>query len=274
MIIPSFQSIPIDHYENGQLWKQEDWVAQEDPLEIQIGTPGNFFPLSITMRTPGQDRELAIGFCLTEGILQSPDDVLSIHETSGDSGDIIYLEIKGGYDPSRFKAERNFYATSSCGVCGKASIDALRQVAPWLMESNSIQVPASLITALPEVLKKAQPIFEKTGGLHASGLFDMHGTLLALFEDVGRHNALDKLIGSCFEQSLCPLHDRILVVSGRASFELVQKAYMAAIPIMIAVGAPSSLAVELARETGMTLCGFTKANKMNIYSGGQRILID
>jgi len=250
----------------------EDLLAVEEPLEIRIiyGSEKERQQknISVTMCTPGHDAELATGFLFTEGIICSKEDILN-YTSSGDN--IVTVELRPGisFDPQ--KIERHFYTSSSCGVCGKSSIDAVRNVFNSKQIKDNIKINASVITKLPEALRKQQEVFEHTGGLHASALFDIDGHLLLTREDVGRHNALDKLVGAALMAGDLPLDHHILLLSGRASFELIQKAAMAGIKIVCAVGAPSSLAVELAKETEMTLIGFLRDGRFNIYCGEQRI---
>jgi FdhD protein len=237
--------------------RERDAVAVEEPLEIRIGGE----PVAVTMRTPGHDEELALGFCLSEGLeprsASLPDDLAA--NTVDVSAD--------GFDPERLR--RSFYTTSSCGVCGKGALEAVRVEAKPVV--SELRVTASLISALPERLRESQAAFTETGGLHATGLFDSAGELLCVREDVGRHNAMDKVIGWAFREEKLPLHDSILCVSGRLSFELVQKAAVAGCPILVAVGAPSTLAVELGAEQGITLCGFVRGGRMNVYTRPDRI---
>jgi len=261
-----------------------DVLAMEEPLEIRLGfTDGRHKAVSITMRTPGEDGELAVGFLFTEGILKSAEQVkqvrhcgLKIGKVKGTvdrasalNSNTIRVDLTDGVELDLKGLERHFYTTSSCGVCGKSSIEAL-QTGARKIEAD-LTVDSDVIHGLPETLRSAQSTFDKTGGIHASALFKADGTLDIVREDVGRHNALDKVIGAKFLEGETPLSDRILLVSGRASFELVQKALMAGIPILAAVGAPSSLAVELAKEFGMTLIGFVRDGRFNIYSGGERV---
>jgi FdhD protein len=235
-----------------------DVVAVEEPLEIRIAGA----PVAVTMRTPGHDEELALGFALSEGLrprgARPPDDL---------GANTIELDAPD-FDPERLR--RSFYTSSSCGVCGKGALDAVAVEAPRV--ESELQVAAGLIASLPERLRAGQAGFSATGGLHATGLFDVRGELIALREDVGRHNALDKVIGRAFLDGLLPLTDAILCVSGRLSFELVQKAAVAGCPLLVAVGAPSSLAVELARDRGVTLCGFVRNRRMNVYSEPWRVV--
>ncbi|HEY6062300.1 MAG TPA: formate dehydrogenase accessory sulfurtransferase FdhD [Chitinophagaceae bacterium] len=250
----------------------EDLLAVEQPLEIGIvygsGKERLRKNVSVTMCTPGNDTELACGFLFTEGIISCKEDILGC-ASSGDN--IVTLELRPGisFDPQ--KIERHFYTSSSCGVCGKSSIDAVKNVFNNSPVKDNIRINPSVLTELPESLRKQQEVFKHTGGLHASALFDMDGHLLLTREDVGRHNALDKLVGAALATGDIPLDHHILLLSGRASFELIQKAAMAGIKIVCAVGAPSSLAVELAKETDMTLVGFLRDGRFNIYSGEQRI---
>ncbi len=250
----------------------EDLLAVEEPLEIRIiyGTEKERQQknISVTMCTPGHEGELATGFLFTEGIISNKEDILNC-ASSGDN--IVTVGLRPGisFDPQ--KIERHFYTSSSCGVCGKSSIDAVKNVFNNKPGKDNIRLDASVLTKLPGSLRKQQEVFEHTGGLHASALFDLDGQLLITREDVGRHNALDKLVGAALTAGDIPLDHHILLLSGRASFELIQKAAMAGIKIVCAVGAPSSLAVEMAKETGMTLVGFLRDGRFNIYSGEQRI---
>jgi len=254
----------------------EDQVAVEEPLEIQIQFVENgnttTKSISVTMRTPGNDSELAIGFLFTEGILFNPAQVKDVFADEIDKNKIM-VTLHDGELPILKSAERNFYTTSSCGVCGKASIDAIKTVSAYGITQDSFRVTQEVLCRLPKLLREQQAIFESTGGLHASALFTTDGDFFLLREDVGRHNALDKVIGASFLNLQLPLSDIILLLSGRASFELIQKAVMAGIKIVAAVGAPSSLAVSLAQENEVTLIGFLKADRFNIYSGAKRIVL-
>ncbi len=259
----------------------------EEPLEIRIGIPGSGHrAISITMRTPGEDAELAAGFLFTEGIVRSPDQIkqirhcgLKIRKGSGAldrasalNSNTIRVDLREGIDIDLNRLERHFYTTSSCGVCGKSSIDALYNSAEKLTDLEDPKIDSDLIHMLPERLRASQDVFDQTGGIHASALFSRDGELEIVREDVGRHNALDKVIGAKFLAGELPLSEKILLVSGRTSFELVQKALMAGIPILVAVGAPSSLAVELAKEFGMTIAGFVRGDSFNVYTGKSRII--
>lgn len=250
--------------------KQEpDFVAVEEPLEIQIGyTDGIRLArtVSITMRTPGNDQELAAGFLFSEGILQSASQVATV--LAGRNS--VRVELQPGVEIDWPSLERHVYTSSSCGVCGKTSIDAVRGQTCAALGDGPV-VSAHVLAGLPDALRAAQRAFDTTGGLHAAGLFTSDGRLLEAREDVGRHNALDKLLGARFLRGALPAADVLLAVSGRASFELVQKALTAGVPVMAAVGAPSSLAVDLAHDAGMTLAGFVRGGGFNIYSGAFRI---
>jgi FdhD protein len=236
---------------------ETDEVAAEEPLEIRV----NGRPVAVTMRTPGHDEELALGFCLSEGIEPRKASL------PADLGANTVEVDAPGFDPARLA--RSFYTTSSCGVCGKGALEAVAVEAPRV--ESDLTVPAGLVAALPERLRVGQEAFAATGGLHATGLFDQGGELLALREDVGRHNAMDKVIGWAFGEGLLPLGRSILCVSGRLSFELVQKAAVAGCPLLVAVGAPSTLAVDLARDRGITLCGFVRDGRTNVYTEPWRV---
>jgi len=268
----SILTVPIQRIEADSTSPLLDLLAIEEPLEIRIGDK----TISLTMRTPGHDFELAAGFLFTEGILTGAHQILHIRRSEirsnpRQTGNSVTVELNPGVEVDFDRLQRHFYTTSSCGVCGKASIEALQtQGCPRLPHNQPVVNPA-IIHRLPETLRREQAVFERTGGLHAAALFDAHGKLLLLREDVGRHNAVDKLIGAEMLAQHTPLDNRILLVSGRASFELAQKALMASIPILAAVGAPSSLAVETAQRFNMTLLGFVRDQRFNIYSGASRI---
>jgi len=236
---------------------ERDLIAVEEPLEIRIGGR----PVAVTMRTPGHDEELALGFCVSEGLRPAaarlPDDL---------AANAVEVEAPG-FDPSRL--QRSFYTSSSCGVCGKGALEAVAVDAGRV--ESPLTVTGALVATLPDRLREAQAAFAATGGLHAAGLFDRDGELLCLREDVGRHNALDKVVGWAFAGGRLPLDGNLLCVSGRISFELVQKAAVAGSPILVAVGAPSSLAVELASDRGITLCGFVRGGRLNVYTERWRI---
>jgi FdhD protein len=258
-------TVPIHRFEGDASASAQDLVAAEDPLQISV----NGHNLAITMRTPGHDRELAAGFLFTEGIVRDRAEIASM-TTDGKGGIDVTLSGGAEIDPERFA--RNFYLTSSCGVCGKASIEALQSIGCPYLSRDGFCVSPSLIATLPDKLRASQKVFEHTGGLHGSALFDAKsGAMLAAREDVGRHNALDKLIGAAFLEGHTPLDHAILLLSGRISFELVQKALMAGIPVVAAVGAPSSLAIETARRFNMTLIGFLRGLRFNLYAGEWRV---
>jgi FdhD protein len=250
-----------------------DLLAVEEPLEIRLSctVDGRRVSrgVSVTMRTPGHDRELAVGFLFTEGIVTAREQIAAVR--GSDAGNVVCVELRPEVAVDLARLDRHFYTTSSCGVCGKASLEAVRVCAPHRAAAGRPVVEAAIIHRLPETLRAAQTVFDRTGGLHASALFDVRGDLLCLREDVGRHNALDKLIGCQFLDSRMPLSETVLLVSGRASFELVQKAAVAGIAVLVAVGAPSSLAVDLAREHGLTILGFVSTDRFNIYTGTDRI---
>lgn len=259
-----------------------DLVSVEEPLEIRLGygseADRDKKSISITMRTPGHDFELALGFLFTEGIIQSNKDVSSIRycsepETPDAVDNIVVVELNTDVPVDFKQLERHFYTTSSCGVCGKASIEAVQQSNCPVIAKRKDMVQASLLHELPALLRKKQSLFEYTGGIHGCALFTADGELLAMREDVGRHNALDKLIGAVLSSDDIDTSDSILLLSGRISFELVQKAAMASIPMVAAVGAPSSLAVQSAQELGITLAGFVRDHRFNIYTHQERIAL-
>ena len=266
---------------DGKLSDASDRLALEEPLEIRLdyadGALRREKSISITMRTPGNDDELAAGFLFTEGILRSPEDVVSILPCGPRTGphqgqNIIKVKLRDEAQISWPKLERHFYATSSCGVCGKASLDALEVQGLTPISPDGFRFLTSQIAQLSPRMREKQAVFDQTGGLHASALFNVQGDLMALREDVGRHNALDKLLGAQFLARSTPLSQVLLFLSGRASFELVQKAVVAGIPFIAAVGAPSSLAVELAKKFNVTLLGFVRDDRFNIYHGGWRLM--
>ena len=237
---------------------EPDEIAVEEPLEIRVAGR----PIAVTMRTPGHDEELGVGFLRSEGI-----PAVSAGPTADLAANVIDVEVDGEVDFERLA--RNFYTSSSCGVCGKGALEAVAVEAPPV--ESDLVASAELVAGLPDRLREAQPTFAATGGLHATGLFASEGELLVVREDVGRHNAMDKVVGWAFGRGLLPLSDKILCVSGRLSFELVQKAAVAGCPLVVAVGAPSTLAVNLARDRGVTLCGFVRGGRVNVYSEPQRV---
>ncbi|MFC7342230.1 formate dehydrogenase accessory sulfurtransferase FdhD [Saccharopolyspora griseoalba] len=250
-----------------------DTLAAEEPLEIRV----NGKPLSVTMRTPGHDVELAHGFLLTEGVIGDREELASARycDSPGPDGrntyNVLDIALAPGVAPPDASVERNFYTTSSCGVCGKAALDSVKLRTRHSPATDPLSVTAETVIGFPEQLRAAQRVFDSTGGLHAAGLFDADGGLLVVREDVGRHNAVDKALGWALLERRVPLTGCVLMVSGRASFELVQKAAMAGVPMLTAVSAPSSLAVDLAEEQGMTLIGFLRGSSMNVYTGAERI---
>ncbi|GGN89735.1 sulfurtransferase FdhD [Actinoplanes lobatus] len=250
---------------------RQDHLTAEEPLEIRVGKK----PLAVTMRTPGHDIDLAMGFLLSEGVISRAGDVTTAQLCAGTDTPNTYNVVDVVLDPSVpppvTDPSRNFYTTSSCGVCGKASIDAVRVRSHFDVAADPMRVPAGLLAGLPEKLRAAQRTFDRTGGLHAAGLFTAEGELVVLREDVGRHNAVDKVLGWALREGRLPLTGHVLLVSGRASFELTQKAWMAGLPMLAAVSAPSTLAAELAEEAGMTLVGFLREPRMNVYSGAHRV---
>jgi FdhD protein len=254
---PPYSAAAVDVVRLPDGRSERDQVAVEEPLEIRIGGR----PVAVTMRTPGHDEELALGFCLSEGlrphVARVPDDL------AANTVDVDAPE----FDPARL--QRSFYTSSSCGVCGKGALEAVAVDSPRV--ESQLHLPLSLVVSLPDRLREAQAAFAATGGLHATGLFSADGDLLCAREDVGRHNAMDKVIGWAFGAGRLPLEDAMLCVSGRLSFELVQKAAVAGCPVLVAVGAPSSLAVSLARDRGITLCGFVRGGAANVYTEAWRI---
>ena len=259
--------------------RADDAVAVEEPVEIRLGFERRGRrvqkPVSVTMRTPGNDFELAAGFLFAESILTSADQVREIRhcgdpEAGRENDNVVRVELADGVDVQLMRLERHFYTTSSCGVCGKTSLEAL-EVTGCAPIDDPIRLSADVVHALPDKARSAQEVFASTGGLHAAALFDADGTLLDVREDVGRHNAMDKLVGSRFLTGDLPMRGRVVLLSGRASFELLQKALMARVPVVAAVGAPSSLAVELAEQFGITLLGFVRAERFNVYTHPRRI---
>jgi FdhD protein len=259
----------------GGAHRSPDRLAVEEPLELRVsGTP-----LAVTMRTPGHDVELAHGFLLTEGVIGAMPDVAtarycdSVDDSGRNTYNVLDVALSPGVPPPDPGVQRNFYTTSSCGVCGKASLDAVRLRSRFSSAADPLTLTPALLATLPDRLREAQRVFDSTGGLHAAGLFSSGGALLVAREDVGRHNAVDKALGWALLNGHIPATGCVLMVSGRASFELVQKAVMAGVPALAAVSAPSSLAVDLAAESGLTLVGFLRGASMNIYTGTDRITL-
>jgi FdhD protein len=291
---PSVRSADIFRVKQGEAAMMQDAVAVEEPLEIQLvyGPTDNrkVKSISITMRTPGNDDELAVGFLMTEGVVRDETHITSIESPpalknalpngsdarqaalpAGPRSQVIRVELSPEVEVSMSTLERNFYTTSSCGVCGKTSLLALRTLCPFPQRDN-FMIRSDILCTLPQQLQPVQAAFKETGGLHAASLFTAEGRLHSVREDVGRHNALDKLLGEAFLEDAVPLRDYLLLLSGRASFELLQKAVMGGIPMVAAIGAPSSLAIEVAREFSITLVGFLRPGSFNIYSAPGRIL--
>ena len=289
----STATLKVQRMQGRRLISRRDVVTTEEPMEVRVvcGNKGRpqAHSVAVTMRTPGNDIELAAGFLLTEGIIRGKGDIKRISKRLAKEVEVpvlrmrtnptieeasntinVYLRAEVDFGPELLT--RNFYTTSSCGVCGRASLEALRLRGCPTVAQDRPKVRAEVIGQLPELLREAQSVFDKTGGLHAAALFDGEGNLLTLREDVGRHNAMDKLIGHYLLKGTLPLSDYLVLVSGRASWELMQKALVAGIPMLVAVGAPSSLAVDLAQEFGMTLVGFARRESFNIYAGTGRVL--
>jgi FdhD protein len=274
MVIPRMVSVTgVKEWRDGELRPQEDYLVAEEPLEIRVGEVA----VSVTMRTPGHDLELATGFLFTEGLITGRDQIASVRyeaDEKQNGANRVRVDLASGVALDPEASRRNFYTSSSCGVCGKASIDSVR-----VRNIQSIAEPIpgqgavdpEVLCRLPDQLRAAQQVFERTGALHAAGLFSMSGELLVLREDVGRHNAVDKVIGWALANDLVPLSKALLMVSGRGGFEIVQKALVAGLPVLASVSAPSDLAVKLAREFGMTLIGFLRGRRFVVYSGAERL---
>lgn len=276
MDVVATQPVEVEKVRADGRVRREDWVAVEEPLEIRIELPGEEGegrPISVTMRTPGQDVELALGFLYGEGLIRDRAAVRGARHC-GPTGNVVRVELRAGSDFDFRRLERNFYTTSSCGVCGKASIEAVTGNVLVRRIETSWSIAADALLDLPLRLRAAQTSFEVTGGLHAVGLFTRAGELVAVHEDVGRHNAFDKLVGSRLLADALPLSDSIVLLSGRASFELVQKAGAAGVPLLAAIGAPSSLAINLAQTAGITLVAFLREGTFNVYAHGQRVRLE
>lgn len=272
MKTPASTDFSIYKFKDGISTEQSDTLACEEPLEIVLRFESGYFPaeknVSVTMRTPGSDAELAAGFPFTEGILSQPSDIVKVEQTEPNR---IAVWVESGKIRDLSRLERHFYTSSSCGVCGKSSMDAVRSVAGKSALADGFTFSGSILPGLNQSVRDKQKLFSNTGGLHASALFSGSGALLEIYEDVGRHNALDKLIGRHVMDGKTDLSSSILFLSGRACSELIQKAVMARIPVICALGAPSSLAVELAREFNITLIGFLKSDGFNLYSAPHRL---
>ena len=261
----------VSEWDDGKVCRKDDYLAAEEPLEIRIGRD----PLSVTMRTPGHDLELAAGFLFTEGLVEHREQIVKLEGASSGAdskhGNVVQVQLAPEAAPDFEKMRRHFFAASSCGICGKASIDSVRS--RLLQPPNpDFRFEAEVLLRLPDALRASQAVFGRTGGLHAAALFDASGKLLVLREDIGRHNAVDKVIGWALLEGRLPLGDSALLVSGRGGFEIVQKAIVAGLPIVACVSAPSSLAVQLARELHLTLIGFLRGRRFVIYCGEERIL--
>jgi FdhD protein len=260
----------VSEWDDGKLRRKDDYLAAEEPLEIRVGDE----PLSVTMRTPGHDLELAAGFLFTEGLVQKHAQITSLVssalENGSNSGNVVRTQISPDVALDREQMRRHFLAGSSCGICGKASIDAIRSRC-LVTPNEGFRLDAEILVRLPEILRSSQDVFERTGGLHAAALFNSLGELLVLREDIGRHNAVDKVIGWALLEDRVPIADCVLLVSGRGGFEIVQKAIVAGLPVVASVSAPSSLAVQLARELRLTLIGFLRGRRFVIYSVKERI---
>jgi FdhD protein len=265
---------PAHHLAGDDAVTRPETLAVEEPLEIRV----NGTPITVTMRTPGSDMELAQGFLLTEGVIAERDDVLTVRYCRGSTDDgvntynVLDVTLAPGVAAPHLDVTRNFYTTSSCGVCGKASLEAVQTTSRHCPGDDPATVSAETLTAMPEQLRSSQRVFATTGGLHGAALFDVDGTMLAIREDIGRHNAVDKVVGWALESNRIPLSGTVLLVSGRASFELTQKAVMAGIPVLAAVSAPSSLAVDLASQSGVTLVAFLRGDSMNVYTRPDRVI--
>ncbi len=271
---PALAAVRVLRVAGSTVSERSDVLAVEEPLEIRVGHDAGGrrvrTAVSVTMRTPGHDRELAVGFLYTEGIVVTPEQVAGVRSCGSDN--VVRVDLAPGVDVNLARLERHFYTSSSCGVCGKTSLEAVHVSARHRPADGRPVIEAEVIRSFPEALRAAQSVFDRTGGLHAAALFNSVGELSCLREDVGRHNALDKLVGARFLAGRTPLSDNVLMLSGRASFELIQKAVVAGIPVVAAVGAPSSLAVSLARAHGLTVVGFVRPDGFNVYTGDERIL--
>jgi len=260
----------VSEWQEGKVRRFQDYLVGEEPLEIRVGQ----HPLSVTMRTPGHDLELTAGFLCTEGLIQSREQIRSLEHAAGtgeqDRGNVVQVELEDEVALNLEQTRRNFFAASSCGICGKASIEQvrLRGIPP---PNPDLRLDPEVLCRLPDTLRSAQAIFGRTGGLHAAALFDTRGEMVVLREDVGRHNAVDKVVGWALREGRLPLAENVLMVSGRGGFEIIQKATVAGIPLVASVSAPSSLAVQLARELRLTLVGFLRGKRFLVYAGEERL---
>ncbi len=270
------ERVRVLRYRNERVSRREDHLAVEEPLEIQI----NGSPFTITMRTPGDDFDLVAGFLVSEGVIHHAEQLETLRYCAGtdeqgrQTFNVVEARLAPGVKLPDTAIERNVYTTSACGICGTASIDAVEKTGRFLLDPLPRQIQLDTLLALPERLRAAQELFSRTGGVHAAGLFDFSGRLLDIKEDVGRHNAVDKVVGAALRAGSLPLSGTVLQVSGRASFELVQKAWMAGIPVLSAVSAPSSLARDLAERAQLTLAGFSRGSSINLYTHPQRVVVD
>ena len=260
----------VSEWQDGSVRRFQDYLVGEEPLQIRVGK----FPLTVTMRTPGHDLELAAGFLFTEGLIRRREQIRSLEQSAGageqDRGNVVQIELEGKAALNLEQTQRNFFAASSCGICGKATIEQVR-VRGIEPPNPNLRLDPEILCRLPETLREAQAIFGRTGGLHAAGLFDTRGEMAALREDVGRHNAVDKVVGWALLAGKLPLSENVLMVSGRGGFEIIQKACVAGIPVVASVSAPSSLAVQLARELRLTLVGFLRGKRFIVYAGEERL---
>ncbi len=260
----------VSEWQDGSVRRFQDYLVGEEPLQIRVGK----FPLTVTMRTPGHDLELAAGFLFTEGLIRLREQIRSLEQSAGDGerdrGNVVQVELEGEAALNLEQTQRNFFAASSCGICGKATIEQVR-VRGIEPPNPNLRLDPQVLCRLPESLREAQAIFGRTGGLHAAGLFDTRGEMVALREDVGRHNAVDKVVGWALLAGKLPLSENVLMVSGRGGFEIIQKACVAGIPVVASVSAPSSLAVQLARELRLTLVGFLRGKRFIVYAGEERL---
>jgi FdhD protein len=260
----------VSEWQDGSVRRFQDYLVGEEPLQIRVGK----FPLTVTMRTPGHDLELAAGFLYTEGLIRRREQIRSLGQSAGDGeqdrGNVVQVELEGEAALNLEQTQRNFFAASSCGICGKATIEQVR-VRGIEPPNPNLRLDPEILCRLPETLREAQAIFGRTGGLHAAGLFDTRGEMAALREDVGRHNAVDKVVGWALLAGKLPLSENVLMVSGRGGFEIIQKACVAGIPVVASVSAPSSLAVQLARELRLTLVGFLRGKRFIVYAGEERL---
>jgi FdhD protein len=262
----------VQEWNGGQIRRFQDYLAREEPLEIRIGAHS----LTVTMRTPGNDLELAAGFLFSEGLIHLREEIEILEhlqtEKRSESGNIVHVKVSKNIQLNLGCTQRNFFAASSCGICGKASIDSVRRRG-MRAATGQIRLNPELLCDMPDTLRREQVVFGRTGGLHAAGLFDAHGQLVVEREDIGRHNAVDKIVGWALLNGRIPLSEYVLLVSGRGGFEIIQKAIAAGIPVLASVSAPSGLAVRLARQMGLTLVGFLRGNRFVVYSGEDRLLL-